>query len=199
MVKEAVVPPAPRITERDHGAEISAGWGKGPTQELFQKILCEVASGKTLRSVARSLGTDEASLRYHITHDAALFAQYQRARACQSEAMADEILAIADDASQDTETRYNERGEEYKTEDKEWTNRSKLRVDSRKWLMSKLHPRQYGEKLEIGGNAANAGDLNITVNLFDGSPAQMKLARPVQPDALMGGTRNGNGNGNAHD
>lgn len=39
----------------------------------------------------------------------------------------------------------------------EHVQRSRLRVDSRKWLLSKLHPSQYGERTAITG--ANGRDL----------------------------------------
>jgi len=42
--------------------------------------------------------------------------------------------------------------ETYNVEDREVTNRSRLRVDSRKWLASKLNPKKYGDKLELDGN-----------------------------------------------
>lgn len=29
---------------------------------------------------------------------------------------------------------------------------TKLRVDTRKWIMSKLKPKKYGERLELDGN-----------------------------------------------
>jgi len=31
----------------------------------------------------------------------------------------------------------------------------KLQVDTRKWLLSKLAPKKYGDKLEVSGDAAN--------------------------------------------
>jgi len=41
---------------------------------------------------------------------------------------------------------------EYNVEDREVTSRSKLRVETRKWLMSKLAPKKFGDKLELGGS-----------------------------------------------
>jgi len=70
----------------------------------------------------------------------------QYARACEerTDAMADEIIEIADFTSNDTIA--TEKGD---MPDNEWINRSKLRVDARKWLMSKLQPKKYGDKLDL--------------------------------------------------
>jgi hypothetical protein len=40
---------------------------------------------------------------------------------------------------------------------KDWQaiQKHKLQVDTRKWLLSKLAPRKYGEKLEVSGDPAN--------------------------------------------
>ena len=46
--------------------------------------------------------------------------------------------------------------------------RSRLRVDARKWLMSKLMPKKYGEKLELGG------DLKVTLGLAERLEAAAK-------------------------
>ena len=46
--------------------------------------------------------------------------------------------------------------------------RSRLRVDARKWLMSKLMPKKYGEKLELGG------DLKVSLGLAERLEAAAK-------------------------
>ena len=71
--------------------------------------------------------------------------RYARARSAQIEAMAHEILTIADDSSADVVTRYNEKGDPYEAVDQDHINRSRLRVDTRKWLLSRLRPRVYGD------------------------------------------------------
>lgn len=74
---------------------------------------------------------------------------YTRAREAQADLLADEIIAIADDGSKDTKIRYDAHGVPYKGEDTEWTSRSRLRVDARKWKASKLAPKKYGDKLDV--------------------------------------------------
>lgn len=74
--------------------------------------------------------------------------QYARAREEQAEHLLDEILLIADDATNDFMT-ITKGDVSYEVENKEWTSRSKLRVDTRKWAMSKLAPKKYGDRLDL--------------------------------------------------
>ena len=66
--------------------------------------------------------------------------QYAQAKALQVETLVDEIIDIADDVSQDTDI--NEKGKEICNS--EFIARSRLRIDTRKWLASKLAPKLYG-------------------------------------------------------
>lgn len=88
--------------------------------------------------------------------------KYARARERQAEFMADQIVEIADDSSNDTMTVTSKSGEPIEMENKEWVNRSKLRVDTRKWLMSKLAPKKYGDKIQT----EHSGE--VTVNQITG-------------------------------
>lgn len=56
------------------------------------------------------------------------------------EAMAEEILEISDNTENDRT--------ELGLVNHENINRSRLKVDTRKWLMSKLAPKRYGEKVQ---------------------------------------------------
>lgn len=66
--------------------------------------------------------------------------QYVRAKKCQIEAFIDDILEIADDSTQDAVI--NDQGNIVCNS--EFIARSKLRIDTRKWLASKLVPKVYG-------------------------------------------------------
>lgn len=74
--------------------------------------------------------------------------QYVKAKEHQIEALVDEILDIADDTSHDTIIKVDDDGNERAVCNSEWINRSRLRIDTRKWLAAKLCPRLYGEKDE---------------------------------------------------
>jgi hypothetical protein len=67
--------------------------------------------------------------------------QYTKAKIAQAELMAEDCVDIADDTSQDIT--FNKNGDEVCNT--EFVNRSRLRVDTRKWLAAKLLPRIYGD------------------------------------------------------
>lgn len=71
---------------------------------------------------------------------------YVQSKEDQIETLVDEILEIADDISHDTVTKIDDKGVEKEVYNSEWVNRSRLRIDTRKWLASKLVPRLYGDK-----------------------------------------------------
>lgn len=74
--------------------------------------------------------------------------QYAHAKKCQIEAFIDEILEIADDSSHDFLV--NEQGTTVCNN--ELIARSRLRIDTRKWLASKLVPKVYGIHQKDNGN-----------------------------------------------
>jgi hypothetical protein len=89
--------------------------------------------------------------------------QAQYALACQhrADAFADEIIEMADDGSNDWQERQH--GPSVNAEN---IQRSKLRIEARKWLMSKVAPRKYGEKLAIGGDA-DASPVKVELSTTD--------------------------------
>jgi len=71
--------------------------------------------------------------------------QYAQAKRQQIEVIVDEIIEIADDTSRDISV--NENGKVIVNH--EHINRSRLRIDTRKWLASKLAPKIYGHPSQI--------------------------------------------------
>jgi len=69
---------------------------------------------------------------------------YTKAKIAQAELMAEDCVDIADDTSQDVT--YNKNGDEVCNT--EFVNRSRLRVDTRKWLAAKLLPKIYGDMMK---------------------------------------------------
>lgn len=72
--------------------------------------------------------------------------QYARAMEARADAMADEIIAIIDDSSNDW-TIDPKTGKEY--QNSEAVQRSRLRYDGRRWLMGKMAPKKYGDKVDV--------------------------------------------------
>lgn len=123
--------------------------------ELAATICERLALGESLRAVCRDDGMPHQAtvFRWLDLHEA-FRDQYARARVKQAEYYADEIVEIADDTARDTIVTDN--GEQPNSE---WIARSRLRVDARKWLMSKLAPKKYGDKVDV---TTNGESLNLT-------------------------------------
>ena len=60
-----------------------------------------------------------------------------------------EMIEIADDSRKDTKVIFTSSGEEIPAEDKEWTGRVRMMLDTRKFIASKLKPKKYGDKLDL--------------------------------------------------
>jgi hypothetical protein len=74
--------------------------------------------------------------------------KYTRARRWQAETIADETLAIADDARNDWMLRKGGDNPGYELNG-ENVQRSRLRIDQRKWYAGKLDPKKYGDKIDL--------------------------------------------------
>lgn len=120
------------------------------TQEVADKICENLCEGMSLREVCRLDGMPpESTVRLWALDDREGFAaQYARAREIGYHAMADEIMEISDDGTNDWMERNGEDNEGWR-ENGEALGRSRLRVDTRKWMLGKVLPKIYGEKLDV--------------------------------------------------
>ncbi len=90
--------------------------------------------------------------------------QYARARDIGLDVMADEILEISDDGSNDWMERLDKDGEATGLQlNREHVQRSRLRVDTRKWILGKLAPKRYGDKLQHTGDGG--GPIRVRPDL----------------------------------
>jgi len=85
--------------------------------------------------------------------------RYEQAKEESADALADEMLDIADDSERD----YTEEGRV----NTEHVQRARLRVDTRKWIASKLKPKKYGDKLDLNANHAGTINLSGTVTFVE--------------------------------
>ena len=75
--------------------------------------------------------------------------KYNKAKELQAEYYADELIDIADDAANDYQDKVLASGEVVTVVNSEHIQRSRLRVDTRKWVAAKLLPKRYGDKQEV--------------------------------------------------
>lgn len=90
--------------------------------------------------------------------------RYMRATRARADRIFDEMIFIADDGSKDMTTIFSKSGESYDVEDREVTNRSKLKIETRKWVLAKMNPKKYGDKQEI---TLEGGENPITISFKD--------------------------------
>ena len=122
----------------------------------IENVLAEIALGKTIRQAFDAVGIERkriGSLYRVFLKDKAIRKLYDEAREMQAESYADDIIDISDETMHDFKTKEN--GDE--VPDHEVINRSRLRVDSRKWLSAKWAPRRYGDTK----HHLHEGDINI--------------------------------------
>lgn len=116
------------------------------SEDIAAHICSEVASGRSLRSICSDKGMpDKATVfRWLAKHDA-FRDQYARAQEDRTAALAEDILEIADEGNEED------------------VQRAKLRIDARKWLMSKMAPKRYGDKTEIDHKSSDGSMTPVNV------------------------------------
>jgi hypothetical protein len=113
------------------------------SQEIADHICERLADGQSLRAICRdNLFPDKATVFRWIAAKKDFRDQYARARETQADALADEILDIADKAEDAAKAR--------------------LQVDARKWLAGKLRPKVYGDKVSTEVTGADGGPLQFS-------------------------------------
>lgn len=114
------------------------------TQALADRICERLAAGETLRAVCRDDGMPAPQTVIRWTRDREGFSeQYAKAREAGYALMADHLTEIADDKTGDPA-------------------RDRLRLDTRKWLLSKALPKVYGDKIAHTG-ADGTGPVALVV------------------------------------
>jgi hypothetical protein len=116
---------------------------------LAEEILERLADGDSLASICCDEGMpDERSVRRWARNHDEFGDQYAIARRLGYEKRADELLEIADDASAD----WIETENGHRVLDNVHVNRARLMIDTRKWLLSKMLPKVYGDHLTVAGD-----------------------------------------------
>lgn len=111
-------------------------------------ILDAMESGESLRNACLIVGTTPQSFLRMVDKDATLAEQYIRARARMLDVHAEDLETLGERAAA-SDSAVEVAG-------------LRLQSDNRKWLLSKLAPKKYGEKLAIGG----AADLPAIQGVF---------------------------------
>lgn len=148
------------------------------TQELADEICEQLALGISLRTVCNtdSMPTVKTVFNWFRTYPEFL-QQYTRAKEESADAMAEDTLDIADDGTNDWMMINRKDGSEAWQLNGEHIQRSRLRVETRKWLMSKMKPKKYGDRLELDNK--HSGEVTISAEQAE----QLIRARASRSDS----------------
>jgi hypothetical protein len=137
------------------------------TQEEGEQVCAALSAGKSLRAACVEVGRIAAcDVLERVKNDPEFGKQYARAREAGYQLLADEIVEIADEEvtmirrskhqpSSDGEDDGEDDGEVEVVFDATAVQRNRLRVDTRKWMLSKMLPKVYGDKLTHAGDPEN--------------------------------------------
>lgn len=144
------------------------------TQEIADLICEGLAEGHSLRKLCQADNMPNAgTVCRWLASNEAFREQYAHAREAQAETLFDEMLDIADDGRNDkyTDDNGNERT------DQDVIARSRLRVETRKWMAGKLKPKVYGDKIDLNHGVQPENPLAALLAQVSGT------ALPVIKDA----------------
>ena len=109
---------------------------RGYTEQQRDQLLRLISEGVTKTAACLALAIPTTTVSVWVREDEEFAAKWKRARMEQAHALGDEMLEIADAACGSMEA----------------VQHARLRVETRKWLMSKWAPQHYGEKLRTDHN-----------------------------------------------
>lgn len=112
--------------------------GKKDLSKLFNEILDDI-SEKGLSSLDACKGRMSRSQFYVMLKDKDRMDMYARAREDRADLIFDEMISISDSKAKDV-------------------NRDRLRIDTRKWVLAKLNPKKYSDKIEM----EHSGGVSVT-------------------------------------
>ena len=134
------------------------------TQSLADDICDKLILPISLREICRDKAMPPIGTVMRWLNDNQEFReQYARAKVLQSDVIAEETQEIVDDGRNDWIERMDKSGEPTGTYalNGEAVARSRLRFDQRRWYLSKLAPKKYGDKIEH----EVTGEIEITVRI----------------------------------
>jgi hypothetical protein len=119
-----------------------------------------------------------------INRNSILRSSLARAREAAAELMADEITAIADAKGDDYIDRIRPNGKVVRALDDEHVRRSDLRIRTRQWLLSKMLPDRWGDRVQAQLTGSNGGPIQVEHSLSTSMLANLARLRERLPAAL---------------
>lgn len=121
-------------------------YNKEQIYNIFLIICKRLEEGEAIRNILKDKDMPSTSTFFMwLDSDNEKSKQYARAKEVYAETMFDELIGIADNTS--TDILINEKGEEQINH--EVIQRDRLRIDARKWTLSKLNPKKFGDNKTV--------------------------------------------------
>jgi hypothetical protein len=137
------------------------GYSEEEKIKIFDDVIKLISGGLSLRKAIVELNIINKDTFFSwIAKDTLLADQYTRACEVRADSLFEEMLDIADDGTNDYITKRASDGTEFEVVNTEHIQRSKLRIETRKWNLSKMNPKKYGDKIDV---TTNNESLNVGV------------------------------------
>lgn len=135
------------------------------TNKIIVGIFDRIAEGESMNSICKEPGMpSRKALLERIAKDELVRKLYEVAIDQRTEVHAEEIIEIADDGTNDWMESHDPDNPGYRANG-EHINRSRLRIDARKWIASKLKPKKYGEKIQQEVSGPDGGAIPHVVSI----------------------------------
>ena len=131
------------------------------TQEMGDQIIDLIAEGESVRAICRRDGMPAMSTVFRWLAEIEAFSE-QYARACEVRAalIFDEVLDISDTPMMGEKRKVisgGGDGDKIEVMEGDMIEHRRLQIDARKWVLARMAPKKYGDKLDLGGS------LGVTV------------------------------------
>jgi hypothetical protein len=142
--------------------------------ELLDQILSRLSEGELVQDIAKDIGISRATIFRWTQRDPEFGVAFRDARVFQAHVLSEENISIADESTPET------------------AQVDRLRVDTRKWFVSKIAPKIYGERVVNEITGEDGGPIQIERALVPGeakriiaeilAKAEQELGLPVSPE-----------------
>lgn len=145
-------------------------------ETMAQEVCARIADGEPLTKVCRDGHLPSIMTVYRWMEDNSEFREsYARARRIQAHAWASEIIELADIPRPGDRIEVKDEAGvvSHKTVTADMVERSKLQVQARQWLVARLHPEMYGDRLAhqmLDEKGKPTKPPGVTL-IIDGAPA----------------------------
>jgi hypothetical protein len=127
-------------------------------ERKFKEIIKEIETkGQSLTKAAKKIGMTNKSFMLMIEKDTSLLHQYTHAMEARADLIAERMVRNSHNRSNDFYTDENGNLKPNPVS----VQRDRLILDTDKWLLSKLMPKKYGDKLTLDGEVKTGAPLTI--------------------------------------